>query len=515
VTPFQQFRLWARRAPVSERVSASIAAAVVLALLVWVLVPASTNKSSGALRTVSGNGATSGAGSSTATTAAGNTAPGAATAASGVATNGSGSVGTPAAGGGSAGAPTPSGAAAGSGAASATPAGPAGCVSPPGSDQGVTDSQIKMAISVTNIVGPAGNDTFGVPSVEEQNLDYQQVIDSINASGGVACRKIVAKYYTANPASDDDKKQKCLDIVQFKPFFVIDAGGFYGSPLSNCFPQNHLPFLGTGRLAKSQRDQFYPYLFDRGFFSPANGFKKLGFLYRDCFGDVNTQFLAALSQVGVPSSQISSYNFGCPTSNFSSPADIQQAVLQFKRDGVTHVTESQFYPDFANFTNLAQQQGLKPKYGVADDGLVPISTSKNLGVNYDNTDGMIAITGDRYGEQTTPGLSPTAGTQKCNAIFAAKGRPPVYQQPVGLGGVACSQLWMMEAAIKNAPTLERTSLAAGLQAAKSIDLSYPRGPANFTGPKVTYGGEFWRPEQLLKSCQCWRVLDATFKPSFP
>jgi hypothetical protein len=396
----------------------------------------------------------------------------------------------------------------------------------------VTDSQILLAISVTNIVGPAGNDTFGVPSVEEQDLDYQQVIDSINASGGVACRKIVAKYYTANPASDDDRRQKCSDIVQIKPFFVLDAGGYYGSPLSNCFPQNHLPFLGTGRLAKSQRDQFYPYLFstgaydelyrnmvfalhDRGFFSPANGFKKLGFLYRSCFADVNTEFLAALNQVGVPSSQISSYNFGCPTSNFSAPNDLQAAILQFKQQGVTHVTESQFYPDFANFTNLAQQQGFHPKYGVADDGLVPISTSKNLGVNYDNTDGMIAITGDRYGEQTTPGLSPTAGTQKCNAIFQAKGRPPVYDQPVGLGGVACSQLWMAAAAINNAPTLERTSLAAGLEASKSIDLSYPRGPADFTGPRVTYGGEFWRPEQLFKSCQCWRVLDATFTRSFP
>jgi hypothetical protein len=184
---------------------------------------------------------------------------------------------------------------------------------------------------------------------------------------------------------------------------------------------------------------------------------------------------------------------------------------------VTHVTESQFYPDFANFTKVAQQQGFKPKYGLADDGLVPISTSQGLNDDYNNIDGAIAITGDRYGEETTPGLAehPTAGTQRCNAIFAAKGRPPVYKQMVGFGGVACDQLWMVQAAVSHAPSLERTALAAGLQASKTIDLSFPRGPADFSGPRVTYGGQFWRPEQFLKTCGCWRIVDPTFRPSFP
>jgi len=179
------------------------------------------------------------------------------------------------------------------------------------------------------------------------------------------------------------------------------------------------------------------------------------------------------------------------------------------------VTESQAYPDFATFTKTAQQQGFKPKYGLADDGLVPISTSQNLGDDYDNIDGAIAITGDRYGEETTPGLSPTPGTQKCDTIFTSKGRPPVYKQPVGFGGVACDEVWMMQAAVEHAPSMQRAALAAGLQAAKSVDLAFPRGPADFSSPRVTNGGQFWRPEQFQKACGCWRIVDANFKPSYP
>src|SRR5581483_4064024 len=39
VTPFLQFRLWARRGPAAERAAAGVAALLALALLAWVLVP--------------------------------------------------------------------------------------------------------------------------------------------------------------------------------------------------------------------------------------------------------------------------------------------------------------------------------------------------------------------------------------------------------------------------------------------------------------------------------------------
>ena len=97
----------------------------------------------------------------------------------------------------------------------------------------------------------------------------------------------------------------------------------------------------------SEMNANYPYLFntmtfdtlykntifalrDRGFFSASNGFKKLGFIYRDCFKEVNTDFLSWLNQAGVPSSQIVTYGFGCPQ-GFATPSDIQSAMGVIRR----------------------------------------------------------------------------------------------------------------------------------------------------------------------------------------
>ena len=287
MTPFQQFRVWVRRAPTADRISATLAAVVVLGLLGWLVAPVHHHTASDDQVSVgaAGTGATP-------STSAPPT-PGAA-------------VTTPA---GASGAVAPStpGAAQATSAAASTGAG-SGCAAPPGADQGVTATQIKVAISLVNIVGPAGNSTFGVPSTTEQQADFQQVIDAVNAGGGVACRKLVPQFFEANPVNSSDLQQKCLDIVQAKPFFVIDTGGFYGSPTTNCFPQHQLPFLGNGRLTASQRDQVYPYLFgqgsvetlyrnavfalrDRGFFGAANGFQKLGYFYRSCFPEITKGFL--------------------------------------------------------------------------------------------------------------------------------------------------------------------------------------------------------------------------------
>ena len=39
MTPLQLFRIWARRAPASDRTSAAVGAAIALALLVWLVIP--------------------------------------------------------------------------------------------------------------------------------------------------------------------------------------------------------------------------------------------------------------------------------------------------------------------------------------------------------------------------------------------------------------------------------------------------------------------------------------------
>jgi hypothetical protein len=515
MTPFEQYRLWLRRAPVGERVVSTIVGAVVLALVVFILIPVTSggdDSSGGDVVSVETTTTIAGQpGDTTVTTAAGGGTP-----TGGVSTgSGSGS--------------TSSGSGVGRVAVTGGNA-PAGCTSPPGSDQGISNTEIHIAITITNIVGPAGNSTFGVPSVEEQKQDYQLAIDDVNKNGGVACRKLVADMTPVNPADSNNQQGTCLDIVGKKVFAEIDAGGYYGVAAANCYPQHQIPFFGTGRLTPEQRDQFYPYMFgtgdyaslyrngmkafdQMGFFSQQNGFKKLGWVYRDCWKSLLTEVRDLLHEVGLNDSQISTYNLGCPNGNFANPADIQQAILQFQGAGVTHVIESQAYQDFANFTTVAQRQNFKPKYAIPDDSIIP-TTQGNLHVDYDNTEGALIVTSDRYGDESS-GVAPNASTNRCDALSTAVGRPPTYKQPVGFGGVACNQIWMVKAAIEHSPSLQRKSLADGLHAAKSIETAYPRGPVDWSGARTTYGGQFWRVQTFQKACTCWKVTDATFHPGFP
>jgi len=296
-----------------------------------------------------------------------------------------------------------------------------------------------------------------------------------------------------------------------------------------CFPQHRIPYFGGFFLTTKQTQVYYPYLFnlanydhlyrdtilgfhDRGAFDPSKGFKKLGFIYRSCHRELVTQEFAALHQAGVQDSQISSYDFGCPSA-FASPSDLQAAILQFRRDGVSHVTGVYVYGDLANFTNVAQQQNFKPQYVLADEGIIAISYG-NLRPNPANVANALAITVGRYAEEKTPGLQPTPGTAACDAILKAHGLKSTYESDPQVGNM-CNVFWMIKAGAENAPVLSNETLAIGLQRAKSIDFSYPNAPNDFSGPKVTTGGQFWRTTQYFSECNCWRVIDPTFRPNYP
>lgn len=522
--PFAEFRLWVRQATQWERTSAALAAVVVLAVLGWTISPAGVPSASAPIAGAAPAATSTGGSTGTTVTA-------------GVAS--SGGAGSPQSVAGESG---PAGSTSGSGAtvpanigAAPAPAGgstrssAARCQTPPGTAPGVTSRQIKIAIIEVGIFGPAGNAAFAEPSPQEQHDWYQEVIDHINASGGIACRRIVPTYYSANPANQSDLQQKCLDIASSGVFAVIDIGAYGPFPQKDCYAQHHIPFFTGYIMTAQEQQQFYPYLFasetfdtlyrntvfalhDRGFFDPARGFRKLGFVYETCYPYLIDSVLTWLHQVGVPDSSIVKYGMGCPAA-FPAPSDQEQAVLAFQRAGVTHVTTANFVGGLQGFTQAAQQQHFHPKYGIPDDYLVPISYGTQH-PDYDNMDGAIAITANRNGEEHTPGMRPTGATARCNAILTAHGAPPVYEQPSGLGGMICSELWLFKAAVEHSPVLSREALAVGFQAAKTVDLAYPEGPNDLSGARNTVWMNEWRTDEFFTRCKCWRVVDAKFRPSY-
>jgi len=529
MTPFQEFRLWLRRAPGGERFAAGLAAALVLAILGWVLVPASKTQDTLSAFPEAG---TTGAPATTGGTGAGGS--GATSSTGGVTTGGT--TGRIPAGTGTTGAVrgTTSGTTGTTGGVTGTTGSTTGSSTgggktcPSSSATGVTASRIKVAVILVEIVGPVANQTFGIATPEEVQSWYQAAIDQLNAEGGVACRTLVPQYFKANPADQNALRQTCLDIASAGVFAVLDAGAYAQFPIVDCFAQAKLPYFGSYFLTQSQQRKNYPWLFDfnvldnlyhdtlfalkaRGFFSASNGFGKLGFLYRDCDKTLIDNFNRTLTQIGVPSSKVVPFSVGCPTA-LADPSTLQQAILKFQQNGVTHLTTAGDIADFANFTKIAQQQRFKPTYGLGDDSLVPLSYGGQA-PDYDNIAGAVAISASRDGEEKTPGSVPTAGTARCDAAFKKKGIGPTYSLQVGAGN-ACDNLWMFAAAADHAPALRGDALAAGLQAATSIDFSYPLGPNDLTKAGTTFAGQYWRPLEFYRACNCWKLLDRTFKRTY-
>ena len=81
-----------------------------------------------------------------------------------------------------------------------------------------------------------------------------------------------------------------------------------------------------------------------------------------------------------------------------------------------------------DFTKVISMKPLALVLAVAYNNRANARLSKN------DIDGAIAVAPDRFGEEHTPGYHPTAATQWCNRIFAARHVSDVYHQPEFIGG---------------------------------------------------------------------------------
>jgi hypothetical protein len=368
-----------------------------------------------------------------------------------------------------------------------------------------------------------------VPTPAEQEAQWKLVADSINAAGGSGCHKMVIKPYSVNPIDPTDAQQKCLQIAADKPFAAIDTGSLTALGFADCLPAQKTPLLANG-VSLAQIKKYAPYyissgdvaeniratgvfgLRDRGFF--ASGLQKLGYVYRSCLPELPKVDRQSLRDAGVSDDKVVTYDLGCSPSGQGTPADWQQAVLKFRQAGVTHVYFGPVGSDFASFTQFAQQQGYKPRYGLVADDLIA-TTGGAFNPDPENFEGALNIASSRYGENTTPGLQPTAGTARCDSIFTAKGQPPTWRQKVGYGGVVCNLLSMLDGLIDNAPKLEGEALLGTLPALGKQDFSFPSGPTDFSRASAgqPHGRTSWRPVRWLKACTCWRIEDPAFRPA--
>jgi hypothetical protein len=528
MSPYLYLRRWWRRTTSGNRATTSVAAVVVLALAAWIFSPTGGDDAT----TVAGIPAGGAAGGAVAGAGGGEDVGGAAGAAPvGDTGEASGATGAPAATSGTGARTTTGSTVAATGAPSDESASPA-CAQAPAGTPGVSDKTITIAAIVLNLAGPIGNTSQGLATPDEFRRMGDTVAADINARGGVQCRKIEMKYYDANPLNQDQQRSVCLQVVQDKPFMAVDFAGFAFPPTAaGCLPQQKVPFIGVNLLLDSDVQRFKPYLAtitgnhsiairdgvlglkERGFFDPAKGFKKLGVMAENCAPEVIKAFDDAVQEAGVPSSQVSKFNFSCPTGGFAPPNEMGQAVNQHRLDGVTHMIPLTGSGSFSTYTNIAQSQRFRPFYGIMEYGNIPTSQGGSQKANAENfNDNNIIITVTRRGSES-PGQQLDEGTKRCQGILAKAGLPPSHVFQAG-GGFVCSELWMAAAGIARAQSLTREQALPGLFNAGPVQLAYPAVDTTFRGPAKFFGGDSWWPIQYQGGCGCFRPLDPNRRPSF-
>lgn len=404
---------------------------------------------------------------------------------------------------------------------------------PSGTGPGITTHQVTIAATVINISGGSlSNGTVGLPPAATQSAEWDLVARSLNKSGGIGCRHVTMQIYDVNPVNSSAAQQTCLNIAAAHPFMVLDSGVLTEIGASDCLPAHRVPVAST-YLTEEQLSQYHPYylqigdipedivyngvlgLDQLGYFKSSHGFKKLGVLYHTCSSALVSAERKALAAAGLPGSKIVYYSLGCPASGTDTPAAMEQAVLNFKNAGVSDVMMLEII-DGGLFTQVAQQQDYKPHYLYAENDVATnVATGANA-PNATNFNGAVDVLGGAYGEQSTPGYVPSGGTKKCNAIYAAAGKPSVYSQTTGYPGLVCDYLWFVQALLAHASTVHAANFPQDMRSMGTVAFSYPFAPTDFAAaPKgATYGVAYWRAAYYHASCHCWQVPDPTFRQPF-
>ena len=515
MSPFLQLRVWWRQAPGPERQIAMIAGAIVLALVAWTLVPGDEGGGDGESLVT---GAAPAAGAATATTVAGSS-PGETTPGS----DGVASPSVPATTGGGGSTSAPGGDAAGGGSTTAA----ASCAGLGDSDQGVTANQVHIGVGIFDLGGSAGNQLAGYRDDSDQII--KAFVDDINAHGGIACRKLVVSTYKVNPLDANDQRSKCLQAAQDKVFTFIDAQGMVLEASEQCLTTEHkIPLI----LPVAEPDSFFAhqngYMISvnasgnqqirnailgaagDGVFDRAKGFKKIGLLDDRCAPEFPVDAKELFRQSGV--TEIDEFTLDC--SGFVAPPNqIQQAALQHKNAGVTHVIALTSNANLQVYTSSAQQLSFKPTYLGGD---MYGNTSPGLSKNFDPNqyDGTVAYTVQTYGG-TVSHVPLTPAAQRCSQLMVSHGLPGITEE-----GKDDPVLWycdefalFQEMAKRVSPSgftrrafVSTLSSVGRIPFARTSDGVYDR-------PGRYWGASGYRKIQWHRDCTCWRVVEANFRPN--
>ena len=378
---------------------------------------------------------------------------------------------------------------------------------PTGKGVGATTASIGIAYDINGSAYAAAYGTK-VPNVD-QKAQAKGVVDYINAHGGVGGRKIVPVWHAVDLAASlrgSNEGQKTCDA------FTQDSTVFaaIGDVQSECLLKAGVVEINEAINDPSEFTQYPNYLyapsaFDEagaeqatalglkasGFFDamPANpgcnpNGRKVGAIIFDVSKSaVEPLVTSAYQQVGVTIS-----DWGLVASDSS---NVQQIILQFKQDCVTHIITPEYSPLLV--AQAAEAQQYRPLWGIGSNQS-PQLLQSNLNANQlANMYGSGWSPGADMDDAHDPGpLGPDA--RLCTSIMRAQGLP-TDRASMAIVYPICDELFVIKAVFDHAAALTPAGFRAAYEAIGSWD-----SPLTFVarlGPGHHSGADGFRPMRVV------------------
>lgn len=364
-----------------------------------------------------------------------------------------------------------------SGAASAGPSGP-----------GITDTTIKYGIVAVDDPN-AGNNAAGINTANVHRIDetYGAVIDDLNKRGGINGRqvKLVVHRFENGTTSEQLQSQACEKFTKDDPVFI---GPDLGESALTCFEKAGMAMVGGGHVGYGQSQyKRYPHLLTVGAFTlehqvanNVRGFKAAGWMsgwnpttgtaasgpthvgvvafdipvYREA---VEKSMRPALTAAGVKEVDV----FYIRPNLNDGQADAQAAVLQFKSEGVSHVT---FLDNSGGLLELvfatnANSQGYFPRFG-CDSGSCNQIVAEQMPQS--SLRGAALVGWSPLNDVPASKDYVLPERKRCEKVMVDAGMSPYSRNDMNVMANVCEGVWFFEEAARAAgPQLTADTLLAG------------------------------------------------------
>ena len=312
------------------------------------------------------------------------------------------------------------------------------------------------------------------------------VVDHLNASGGIAGRKIAPVFHTTNVLSgswDSHAQAACSDFAEdHKVFAAVAAMYQLSEVLARCLAQHTTPVVLNGRAVRDEpmlaelADFLYmpsrmsatrfagltiDGLAELGFFEPG---AKVGILRFDqpvqarvTSGIIRPRL--AQRKVNVVAEEAVSYpdsinGFGATSAQLSS------AVLRLRAAGVTHLVPLDDHGIMCFlFMPQAESQGFRPRYGLSTNNQPFVIEDNSPPEQFKGAVGVGWVPADDVAFERNPGGNPSEDL--CRRVFQKAGAEFPSRDAWSHALNYCDSMLFLKTALDRAPTLS----VAGLRAA--------------------------------------------------